>query len=106
MAGVAAGRLVVWWRFGVLQTLDDYTSCLRRGGTSVASQVFTREPPPTGAVEVDAAFAALADWLAGRDGWQAPAWVEDPGRVCPARWYLRVIEIFRSEADVQSPEAS
>ncbi|WP_206610460.1 hypothetical protein [Actinomyces wuliandei] len=97
--------LALGWRFGVLQTLDDYTSCLRRGGVEFASQVFTQEPPPTGAVEVDAALAALADFLAGRDGWQAPAWVEEPGRVCPRWWYADVPGIFRSEAEAQSPEA-
>lgn len=46
------------WRFGVLQTLDDYTSTLRRGGAQLASQVFTEPPAPTGAKEIDAAFAA------------------------------------------------
>lgn len=91
--------LALGWRFGVLQILDDYTSCLRRGGTGFASQVRAQEPPSTGVVEVDVAFAALADFLAGRDGWQAPAWVEDPGRVCPRWWYPQVMDVFRSEAD-------
>ncbi|MDR1513463.1 MAG: hypothetical protein LBS56_08290, partial [Propionibacteriaceae bacterium] len=29
------------WRFGILQTLDDYTSVLRRGGPDLAAGVFT-----------------------------------------------------------------
>lgn len=61
------------WRFGILQTLDDYTSALRRGGPSLAAGVFTDEPARAGAAEIDAAFAALAEHLANRDGWEAPA---------------------------------
>jgi hypothetical protein len=60
------------WRFGVLQTLDDYTLTCRRGGTELGARVFTDPPAPTGSVELDAAFAALADYLAERDGWAAP----------------------------------
>ena len=62
---LAAGdSLDACWRFGVLQTLDDYNSTLHRGGTGLAAQVFTDPPDPTGSVEVDAAFAALAEHLA------------------------------------------
>ncbi|UNX54742.1 hypothetical protein MF406_00050 [Georgenia sp. TF02-10] len=44
------------------------------------AQAFTERPPRTGAVQLDAAFAAVADHLAERDGWQAPAWtVAGPG---------------------------
>lgn len=92
------------WRFGILQTLDDYTSVLRRGGPEVAAGVFTDEPRRTGAVQLDAAFAALADYLAGRDGWPAPAWVRDPSRRT-AGWYPAVPGIFRADADEESPEA-
>lgn len=92
------------WRFGVLQTLDDYTSTLRRGGVALAAQVFTDEPTSTGAVQIDAAFAALADYLAERDGWDAPAWVSDPGRRTSG-WYPFVPGIFRADADEESPRA-
>lgn len=92
------------WRFGILQTLDDYTSVLRRGGTSLASEVFTDEPPLTGAVEIDAAFAALAEHLADRDGWEPPLWALDPSRRTTA-WYPAVPLIFRDEADRESPDA-
>ena len=55
------------WRFGILQTLGDYTATSHKG--------------------LDAAFAALAVWLADRDGWAPPAWALDPSRRAPAPWY-------------------
>ncbi|MFT3796869.1 hypothetical protein [Microbacterium sp.] len=92
------------WRFGILQTLDDYTSVLRRGGPDLAAGVFTDEPPRTGSVQLDAAFAALADYLSGLDGWPTPAWVHDPSRRTEA-WYPAVPAIFRADADQESPGA-
>lgn len=92
------------WRFGILQTLDDYTSVLRRGGPGLAAGVFTDEPPHTGAVEVDAAFAALAEYLAERDRWQTPAWALDASRRTTG-WYPAVPAIFHADADMESPEA-
>jgi hypothetical protein len=92
------------WRFGVLQTVDDYSSTLRRDGPSVAAQVFTDEPAPTGSTALDAAFAALAEHLAERDGWPAPAWAADPARRTDA-WYPDVPAIFRAEAERDSPSA-
>ncbi len=74
------------WRFGILQTLDDYTSTLRRGGVQLAAEVFEGEPAPTGSAQLDAAFAALADHLAERDGWQTPAWALNPARHAEA-WF-------------------
>lgn len=92
------------WRFGILQTLDDYTSAVRRGGVALAAQVFAEEPVRTGAVQVDAAFAALADYLGERDGWSVPAWAHDPARRTSG-WYPAVPAIFRAEADQESPRA-
>lgn len=92
------------WRFGILQTLDDYTSTLRRGGPELASGVFDSEPPRTGAVELDAAFAALAEYLADRDGWTTPSWALSSRRRTEA-WYPSVPAILRDEAERQSPEA-
>lgn len=92
------------WRFGILQTLDDYTSALRRGGPGLATGVFADEPPHTGSVEVDAAFAALADYLAERDGWQTPGWALDSSRRTTT-WYPAVPAIFHADADRESPEA-
>lgn len=96
--------LDVCWRFGILQTLDDYTSVLRRGGLTMAVGVFTDEPEPTGAAQVDAAFAALADHLAERDDWQPPAWALDSTRRTDT-WYPAVPDIFRADADRESPRA-
>lgn len=102
---LAAGEgLDACWRFGILQTLDDYTSTLHRGGTGLAAGVFVEEPEPTEAGELDAAFAALAEHLAERDGWQTPAWALDPTRRTEA-WYPAVPAIFHADADRESPRA-
>lgn len=102
---IAVGdSLVNCWRFGILQTLDDYTSTLRRGGPRLAATVFDEEPPRTGSSEIDAAFAALAAHLADRDGWQAPGWALAEARRVE-RWYAAVPWFDRGEADVTSPEA-
>jgi hypothetical protein len=92
------------WRFGILQTLDDYASTLRRGGPTLAAEVFEAEPGPTGSPRLDAAFAALADHLAERDGWQVPPWANDPGRRANG-WFPDVPTIFRAEAERDSPPA-
>ncbi len=93
------------WRFGILQTLDDYTSVVRRGGHHLAAGVFADEPPRTGAAQIDAAFAALADYLADRDDWPTPAWASDPSRHTTTAWYPAVPAIFHDDADRESPEA-
>ncbi len=92
------------WRFGILQTLDDYRSAVRRGGLPLGVRVFIDEPPATGSTGLDAAFAALADFLAERDGWTAPGWALDAKRRTPP-WYPDVPDIFRADADAQSPRA-
>lgn len=102
---IAAGDgLESGWRFGILQTIDDYASTLRRGGAALGAVVFVEEPPPTGSVELDAAFAALADHLAERDGWTAPAWAHNPRRAVE-EWYPMVPNIDRPEASTTSPRA-
>ena len=75
------------WRFGILQTIDYYTSTTRRGGVQLGRPVFDPEPVRTGAPGLDAAFAALAVFLADRDGWVPPAWALDPSRRAPTPWY-------------------
>lgn len=92
------------WRFGILQTLDDYTSAVRRGSLALGAEVFAEEPERTGSQEIDAAFASLADHLAERDGWQPPLWVQDPSRTTQT-WYPSVPVIFREEATRDSPRA-
>jgi hypothetical protein len=93
------------WRFGVLQTLDDYTSTLRRGGVTLAAEVFTPQPPHTGSAQIDAAFAALAAYLADRDGWAVPAWATSPARALAQPWYPAVPAAWRAEAEADSPPA-
>jgi hypothetical protein len=68
------------WRYVIVQLLDDYSHDLARSGASVASQRFSRGPAPTQSTEVDAALAALAEYLARRDGWPLPSWARKPGR--------------------------
>lgn len=92
------------WRFGILQTLDDYGSTLRRGGTQLAAEVFADEPSSTGSGRLDAAFAALADHLAERDGWTVPSWALNPTRRADG-WFPAVPSIFRAEAEQESPRA-
>ncbi|HEY5222490.1 MAG TPA: hypothetical protein VIJ18_05500 [Microbacteriaceae bacterium] len=90
---VASGEsLDVAWRFGILQTLDDYASTLRDA------------PALTGAAELNAAFAAPADHLAERDGWDAPSWAHDPARVANA-WYPAVPGCLRADAGRDSSRA-
>jgi hypothetical protein len=101
----AGDDLAVAWRFGILQTLDDYQSTLRRGGPAAASAVFDDAPEATGARELDAAFAALADHLATADGWEAPSWTADPSRTVPGRWFATTPAMFRDEAVSDSPPA-
>lgn len=90
------------WRFGVLQTLDYYNSAKKVGGVQLASQVFVREPALTGSSEIDAAFAALADYLATRDGWPTPQWANNPSR-STSRWYAAQSAGFYEQADRESP---
>ena len=82
------GDLLDLWRFGILQTIDYYTSYFKRGGPTLASHVFDQEPL-TGHASVDAAFAALADYLATRDGWAVPTWVAS--QVVTPPWFVAPI---------------
>jgi hypothetical protein len=77
---------------------------VRRGGTALAAEVFAAESAPTGSTRVDAAFAALADFLAERDGWPAPDWAMNSARRTDG-WYPAVPAIFRAEAERDSPRA-
>lgn len=92
------------WRFGILQTLDDYRSTVKRGGVQLGAGVFADAPEPTGSAELDTAFAALAEYLADRDGWAVPSWAAARGRL-QAYWYPDVPDIFREEAKESSPPA-
>jgi hypothetical protein len=72
-------RLSRLWRYVFVQMLDDYASVLRHAGIPAAARMGAGAPRSTGDARVDAAFAAMADYLARRDGWTVP-----PGPGCPA----------------------
>lgn len=97
----AFGSRAECWRFGILQTIDYYQSAVARGGVSAGSRVFRVEPAPTGDEMVDACFAALAEYLADRDGWSAPQWTLT--RYPTGEWVVPEWEEFRTEAVEQSP---
>ena len=100
----AGESLNTCWRFGILQSVDYYDSCVRRGGVALGAQVFRREPVPTGSTQLDAAFAALAEHLAVRDSWPVPPWAARTARRTD-RWYVAQSPAFYAEADQQSPPA-
>ncbi len=101
VTGAVAGEDL--WRFGVLQLLDDYESMNRHDGVQAAADLLLVEPALTGHSGVDAAFAALACWLADRDGWSAPGWAVDPARVARPWWFVSSSSYGRAWAMVQSP---
>jgi hypothetical protein len=91
------------WRYVIVQLLDDYSHDLARHGASVASQRFVREPPPTSSTEVDAALAALAEYLARRDDWPLPSWARKPGRYSARWWFVTPLRGMHPTALQESP---
>ncbi|HEY1621300.1 MAG TPA: hypothetical protein VGG25_26995 [Streptosporangiaceae bacterium] len=91
------------WRYAIVQILDDYSHDLAHAGASVASQRFSSEPPPTSSAEVDAALAALAEYLARRDGWPVPSWARKPGRYSPKWWFVSPLRGMHATALQESP---
>jgi hypothetical protein len=91
------------WRHVVIQLLDDYTRDLARAGASVASQRFRREPQVTRSTEVDAALAALAEYLARRDNWPLPPWARKPGRYSSKWWFVTPLRGMHPTALQESP---
>jgi hypothetical protein len=91
------------WRYAIVQLLDDYSHDLARAGASVASQRFDREPPTTRSAEVDAALAALAEYLARRDNWPLPSWARKPGRYSAQWWFVTPLRGMHPTALQESP---
>lgn len=91
------------WRYAIIQLLDDYSHDLVRAGVSVASKRFNREPPATRSTEVDAALAALAEYLARRDGWLLPSWARKPGRYSAKWWFVTPLRGMHPTALQESP---
>jgi hypothetical protein len=91
------------WRYAIIQLLDDYSHDLARAGAPVSSRRFTREPPPTRSGEVDAALAALAEFLARRDNWPVPSWARKPGRYSVQWWFVTPLRGMHATALQESP---
>ncbi len=91
------------WRYPLLQLLDDYSSAVDQLGLDAGESLWTREPPRTGDRGVDAAFAALAEHLARRDGWAVPGWARDPSRQSPEWWFVTDLVGMHPTALVEAP---
>lgn len=96
-------RLAQVWRFAVIQLLDDYDSGLRHNGIEAAAAMWVDPPRATGDARVDAALAALAEYLAQRDGWPVPVWAEDPQREAMPWWFVTELRGLHARAFVESP---
>ncbi|MDQ2812518.1 MAG: hypothetical protein M3Z75_11775 [Actinomycetota bacterium] len=98
-------RLSRLWRYVFVQILDDYTSVLRHGGVSAAAEMWASAPRSTRDVRVDAAFAAMAEYLARRDGWMVPSWARLPGREAWPWWFVTDLRGLHPRALVESPSS-
>jgi hypothetical protein len=54
---------------------------------------------------VDAAFAAMAEYLARRDGWTVPAWARLPEREAWSWWFVTDLRGLHPQALVESPSS-
>lgn len=98
-------RLSSLWRYVFVQLLDDYTSVLRHAGVSAAAQMWSSEPRGTGDSRVDAAFAAMAEHLARRDGWVVPSWAQVSEREAWPWWFVTDLRGLHACALVESPSS-
>jgi hypothetical protein len=81
-------RLSRLWRYVFAQMLDDYMSVRRHAGILAAARMWAGAPRSTGDNRVDAAFAAMAEYLARRDGWAVPSWARLPEREAWPWWFV------------------
>ena len=93
------------WRYVFVQMLDDYTSVLRHAGIPAAARMWASAPRSTGDIRVDAAFAAMAEYLARRDGWDVPPWARLPGREAWPWWFVTDLRGIHPRALVESPSS-
>lgn len=98
-------RLSRLWRYVFVQMLDDYTSVLRHAGVSASARMWVGAPRSTGDSRVDAAFAAMAEYLARRDGWEVPSWARLPGREAWPWWFVTDLRGLHPRALVESPSS-
>lgn len=92
------------WRLLIAQSIDFYQSNLKWGTLEDAISVYADEPALSGHAGLDAAAAAIALYIADRDGWPAPAWARNPARKAPQPWYVADHPIPRKFADKETPE--
>lgn len=100
---IAGDPLKLVWRYPLLQLLDDYTSAVEQLGIGAGASMWADEPQRTGEPRVDAAFAAMAEHLARRDGWPVPAWAVDPSRETLEWWFVTDLVGMHPAALVESP---
>jgi len=98
-------RLSRLWRYVFVQMLDDYSSVLRHAGVSAAARMWSGVPRGTGNSGVDAAFAAMAEYLARRDGWAVPSWARLPEREAWPWWFVTDLRGLHPRALVESPSS-
>ena len=101
----AGERLSRLWRYVFVQMLDDYTSVLYHAGVSAAAGMWASAPRTTGDTGVDAAFAAMAEHLARRDGWTVPAWARLSEREAWPWWFVTDLRGLHPRALVESPSS-
>ena len=86
--------------------LDDYTSVLHHEGVSgCRADVVRLLRRSTGDSRVDAAFAAMAEYLARRDGWMVPSWARLPEREAWPWWFVTDLRGLHPRALVESPSS-
>jgi hypothetical protein len=93
------------WRFALTQLLDDYMSVAHHDGLEAAAGMWRQAPAPTGDARVDAAFAAMAEYLGRRDGWEVPRWARDPGLEALPWWFVTELRGLHPRALVESPSS-
>jgi hypothetical protein len=93
------------WRYVFAQMLDDYASVLRHQGVPAAARMWAESPRDTGDTRVDAAFAAMAEYLARRDGWTVPSWARLPEREAWPWWFVSDLRGMHPRALVESPSS-
>ncbi len=106
-AAMLAGgeRLSRLWRYVFAQLLDDYTSVLHHAGVQAAARMWADAPRSTGDNGVDAAFAAMAEYLGRRDGWTVPSWARLPEREAWPWWFVTDLRGLHPQALVESPSS-
>jgi hypothetical protein len=75
------------------------------GTAFAAARMWSAAPRSTGDSRVDAAFAAMAEYLARRDEWVVPSWARLPAREAWPRWFVTDLRGLHPRALVESPSS-